>query len=258
VERVRSTFDDDTYPLPQHQKHSFDLYVELFQEDAISFAKRSKQRRSARLKARTLLSDVFIALGSQVFFLCALAVAISTLDTVEIKGLVPTLRQWWTTVSHPKGLVETANQVCTASSISALISKGSTGSNKRISDSDPSDHQVLQDQSPPKRPRLSSPVHASESLDETLTIKTKKYVASETITNLQLGDLFSFMSEYQGGCTLLTMQLFPEDFTSLPSIGITFGSSAEPDATIIFKREMCTELIRHTIQKGQSKLRFTS
>lgn len=144
VERVRSTFDDDTYPLPQHQKHSFDLYVELFQEDAISFAKRSKQRRSVRLKARTLLSDVFTSLGSEVFFLCALAVAISTLDTVEIKGLVPTLREWWAKVSHPKGLVETANKVCTASSISALISKGSIGTSKRISDSDHSDHQVLQ------------------------------------------------------------------------------------------------------------------
>jgi hypothetical protein len=41
-----------------------------------------------RLRARTLLVDVFIGLGCKMFLLYTLATSISTLATVKIKGLL--------------------------------------------------------------------------------------------------------------------------------------------------------------------------
>jgi hypothetical protein len=121
LERDRATFEDNAYPLPKYQSDAFQLCCELLREDATSLAKRSKQRRSVRLRARTLLVDVFTGLGCEMFLLCTLATNISTLATIPIKDLVPTLRRWWKGVSHPNGLTETANKVCEANSISALI-----------------------------------------------------------------------------------------------------------------------------------------
>jgi hypothetical protein len=121
LESIRLTFDDDTYPLSKHQNDAFQRCYELLKEDAISLAKRSKQRRSVRLRARNLLVDVFKSTGRDTFLLCILAACISTLAKVKIKGLVPALRQWWMTVSHPKGLTGTANQVCEANLIDSLV-----------------------------------------------------------------------------------------------------------------------------------------
>ena len=117
----RATFDDDAYPLPKHQKDSFELCCELLKEEETSMAKRSKQRRSTRYRARTLLSDVFSGVGLEVFLLCTLCTTISKLATVSLKTLIPELRRWWKTVSHPAGLTETARELCKANSISSLV-----------------------------------------------------------------------------------------------------------------------------------------
>jgi hypothetical protein len=121
LESTRLMFNDDTYILSQKENNSFQACYELLKEDAISLAKRSRARRSVRSRARNLLVDVFKGTGRDTFLLCILAACISTLATVEIKGLVPALRQWWTTVRHPKGLTVTANQVCEANLIDSLI-----------------------------------------------------------------------------------------------------------------------------------------
>ena len=41
--------------------------------------------------------------------------------SVSLKTLVPELRRWWKTVSHPAGLTETARDLCKANSISSLV-----------------------------------------------------------------------------------------------------------------------------------------
>ena len=70
LETERATFDNDTHPLPKYQKGAFELCGILLQEDTASLAQRSKQHCSSRLRARTLLIDVFNGLGAEVFLLC--------------------------------------------------------------------------------------------------------------------------------------------------------------------------------------------
>jgi len=81
-------------------------------------------------------------------------------------------------------------------------------------------------------------------------------VPSQTVKNLQLEDLFGFLTEYHGGCTPLAIQLCSDDLSFSPSIEIKFGSSNRPDAKILFTRDICQELLGHVIEKGKSELEF--
>jgi len=121
LECERAKFDHGAYPLPKHQKDAFDLCCDLLKEEETSLAKRSKQRRSTRSRAHTLLSDVFLGVGPEVFLLCTLCTTISKLATIPLKSLIPELRRWWKTVSRPAGLTETAKELCTANFIGSLV-----------------------------------------------------------------------------------------------------------------------------------------
>ena len=90
-------------------------------EEETSMAKRSKQRRSTRYRARTPLSDVFSGVELEVFLLCTLCITSSKLATVSLKILIPELRRWWKTVSHSAGLTEPARELCKANSINSLM-----------------------------------------------------------------------------------------------------------------------------------------
>ncbi len=118
LETERRAFDDDAYPLPKHQIDRFRSCCELLVEDDDSLRKRSKQRRSCRAKVKTLLGDVFLSVGPEVFLLCTIAATISTLGQVVLSHLVPDLRRWWNAVAHPTGLTKTANTLCKIHSIS--------------------------------------------------------------------------------------------------------------------------------------------
>jgi hypothetical protein len=131
LETEKAKFDDDACHLSTHQSGAFQLCYELLREDVTSLAARSKQRRSVRLRARTLLVDVFNDLGCEMFLLCTVATTISTLATIPVKGLVPALRKWWKGVSHPNGLRETASKVCESNSIRSSISALTPLSTKR-------------------------------------------------------------------------------------------------------------------------------
>ena len=76
LESERATFDDSPVPLPKYQNDGFTLCCELLREDQVSLAKRSKQRRSTRVQAHTLLSDIFLGVGPEVFLLCTLSTSI--------------------------------------------------------------------------------------------------------------------------------------------------------------------------------------
>lgn len=126
LETERATFDDDTHPLPKYQKDAFELCCILLQEDTASLAQRSKQHRSSRLRARTLLIDVFNGLGAGVFLLCTLAATITKLSTITHSDLFPKFRAWWKTSEHPHGLTECAEGLCEAKSIGAFIGPSPT------------------------------------------------------------------------------------------------------------------------------------
>lgn len=121
LEAERVTFDDDTHSLPKYQKDAFESCCQLLQEDGASLAQRSKQHRSSRLRARTLLIDVFDGFGAEVFLLCTLATTITRLFTITHKDLFPMLRTWWKTAEHPHGLRECADGLCDANSIAIFI-----------------------------------------------------------------------------------------------------------------------------------------
>ncbi|KAF2193618.1 hypothetical protein K469DRAFT_239323 [Zopfia rhizophila CBS 207.26] len=114
-------FNTETYPLASSEIRAFKTYYELLKEDASSLKRRSKQRRSARLRVRSLLVDVFFGIGQEVFLLCTLAVSITTLATVTQTGLVSKLREWWKSASHPQGLTGASRHTCGAYSITALF-----------------------------------------------------------------------------------------------------------------------------------------
>ncbi len=126
LEMERATFDDEAHPLPKYQKDAFESCCKLLQEDAASLAQRSKQHRSSRLRARTLLIDVFNGLGTEVFLLCTLATTITKLSTITHSDLFPKLRAWWKTAEHPHGLTECANGLCDVNSIGAFIGPSPT------------------------------------------------------------------------------------------------------------------------------------
>jgi len=86
----------------------------------MSQTQNSTKHRYSRLRARTFLLDVFTGLSSEVFLLCTLAVSITDLSKISHKNIFPTLREWWKTASHPRGLIEVANELCAANSIGTL------------------------------------------------------------------------------------------------------------------------------------------
>ncbi|OCL14011.1 hypothetical protein AOQ84DRAFT_69950 [Glonium stellatum] len=92
LEKERATFNNDTYPLLSYQIDAFRSCYDLLREDMVSLAKRSKQSRSERLRARTFLMDVFLGVGPEVFLLCILAAPISKLHKITPKGLLPKLQ----------------------------------------------------------------------------------------------------------------------------------------------------------------------
>ena len=129
LETERSTFDENAYPLAKYQQDAFQLCCDLLREPNVS---KPTKRDYARLRARTLLLDVFTGLGAEVFVLCTLAVSITDLSKVPHKHALPTLREWWKKASHPPGLTVTATDLCVANAIGTLDAPG----RKRLSPED--------------------------------------------------------------------------------------------------------------------------
>lgn len=121
VEIEWKNFDESTRALTAKQSKAFDVWCDLLREGDVQLKKRSKERRSKRLRARALSERVFMELGPEVFLLCTLATSITKLAENPRENLVPDLRKWWATVPHPQGLTKTANEVCEVKLIAELI-----------------------------------------------------------------------------------------------------------------------------------------
>ena len=87
----------------------------------ISSTKRSKQRRSERLRVRTLFGDIFIALGPEVFLLSVLAGPISRWNPGTPRDIIPELRRWWKNKPHAHGLNTMATEACESYAIRNLV-----------------------------------------------------------------------------------------------------------------------------------------
>lgn len=123
IERLdlkKSTFDDEAHPLLKHQQDAFHLCWDLLRDNPMSQMQKSTKHRYSRLRARTFLFDVFTGLGADVFLLCTLAVSITDLSKLPHKSAFPTLREWWKTALHLRGLTEAANEICAINSIKTL------------------------------------------------------------------------------------------------------------------------------------------
>lgn len=116
------TFDDDTCELLLCQQSAFELCCALIQESKDSLKKRSRQRRSVVIRARSFLANIFHALGREVFLLCSIAVSISKLSEIASGVLLPEIRKWWETQSCPLGVTTVATALCDANSIGTFIS----------------------------------------------------------------------------------------------------------------------------------------
>jgi len=87
-----ATFDNDMSSLLLNQDHAFILYYDLLGEDTEKLARQSSSRRSVRLQARELLTDVFRSLGPKVFLLFTLAVSISKLSKIAPQTCLPKIQ----------------------------------------------------------------------------------------------------------------------------------------------------------------------
>ena len=108
LEAERRTFSEDLHDLTDSQRKQYELCLSLFHTDDTGF---SRQRGYTRGRARSFLTDVQKAMGADVLLLSILAAAISRLGTVSSKNTIPAIRQWWSTVSHPRCLTTIAMPV---------------------------------------------------------------------------------------------------------------------------------------------------
>ena len=120
LEEELSTFTDRSAPLLSYQLESLKTCYDLLQENKETTKKRSKQRRSEILRARALLTDIYLRVGAEVFLLCAIAAPISTLEKFKPKLLIPKLQEWWRQGLHPKGLEDAAGELCSDNIVSAI------------------------------------------------------------------------------------------------------------------------------------------
>lgn len=121
LEAKRKSFENDEILLPSRQFEMFQPWLDLLLEDDQSLQKRSKSRRSVRTRVRTLLVDVYVNLGMDVFFLCTSASTITQLATVKPIGILSQLQRWWETVQHPSTLSNVARQIDERHSLKTLI-----------------------------------------------------------------------------------------------------------------------------------------
>lgn len=120
LEPEKSTFDDTPHPLLGYQQDAFQRCCDLLRDSTMSQTQKPTKHLYSRLRARTFLLDVFTGLGAEVFLLCVLAVSITDLSKIPHRGIFPTLREWWKTATHPRGLTETANELCASISITSM------------------------------------------------------------------------------------------------------------------------------------------
>jgi hypothetical protein len=114
IERQKATLADARCEMLSHQKKAFQTWRDLLQEDEESLNKRSKQRRSERIRARDLLVDIHSIIGPEAFLLCAIATSISKWVTISPEIIIPKLRTWWETALHPEGLTTIATSLCSS------------------------------------------------------------------------------------------------------------------------------------------------
>ena len=123
LEEQRQSFVNTVNLIPSHHYERFRPWCDLLEENDESLQKRSRSRRSVRVRARKLLMHIYVELGPDVFYLCTLTSNITKLATVE---LTPTLRQWWNSVQHPQILSTIARNVCDYYSVEGLVPPGLT------------------------------------------------------------------------------------------------------------------------------------
>jgi hypothetical protein len=116
-----STFDDSISGLLPPQRRMFKSCSSVLRESKESIAKRSKAQRCVVLRARQLLADIFQTVGKEVFFLCAITMSVSKLNTIASTVLLPQVRSWWSNQRPPRGLVQAASASCNATSIGTFI-----------------------------------------------------------------------------------------------------------------------------------------
>lgn len=107
-----SYFDDNATQLLSPQLESFSTISKIMSE--IDEEKITKQRKADRIRIRSVMTDVLLMLGPEMFLLCAVALPISRLLSVKHRMLFKILRDWWNISPRPRGLTTTAVRFCGA------------------------------------------------------------------------------------------------------------------------------------------------
>ena len=116
-----STFSEHSICAMSHQLQAFDIVYSTFHEDDNALQRRSKQRRSEVVRARNLLSDVYLRFGSELFTLFAFALPISSIAKLKTQRILQNLEKWWTTIHQPAGLKALSSHLCEKNGIRKAI-----------------------------------------------------------------------------------------------------------------------------------------
>ncbi|KAH7459892.1 hypothetical protein FOMA001_g19868 [Fusarium oxysporum f. sp. matthiolae] len=105
-----SWFDDNVTQLLAPQLEALSAINNIMQaarEDRLP-----KQRLAERRRIRSLMADVLLILGQEMFLLCAMALPVSKLLSIKHKLLFKILQEWWRSSPRPRGLTTTAVRFC--------------------------------------------------------------------------------------------------------------------------------------------------
>lgn len=91
------------YPLFDVETTRVDSWLDLLHETEESLSNRSSSRRSVRRRARYFASRVYDT-SPELFVLCSLAYAISSLPTEIPPSLYDELGRWWASIPPPESL----------------------------------------------------------------------------------------------------------------------------------------------------------
>lgn len=105
-----SWFDDNAAKLLSPQLEALSSIASTMQAKKDSGL--PKQRIAERKRIRSIMTDVLLILGPEMFLLCALALPVSKLQSIKHKVLFKILQEWWKTSPRPRGLTTTAARFC--------------------------------------------------------------------------------------------------------------------------------------------------
>lgn len=126
ITQTYSLFYEDERELTDEENESIRLCCDLFRHITTSTEPLSTSQQYRRIRARNLLTEVYLKVGAEVFLLCMLTWSITALARFDSKIVLPKFLQWWKSTPTKEGLKRTADKICNDYGIKKLVKQVKT------------------------------------------------------------------------------------------------------------------------------------